>query len=115
MLVDDYDVLPATINNPLTPLADALPYGRDLGLHMVLARRVLGASRVAFEPVLQRLFELGSPGLLLSGDPKEPPLLGAHRASVQPPGRGRLIRRGQPELTVQTILAEPPTDSRITA
>ena len=115
VLVDDYDVLPATINNPLTPLADALPYGRDLGLHMVLARRVLGASRVAFEPVLQRLFELGSPGLLLSGDPKEPPLLGEHRASVQPPGRGRLVRRGQPEITVQTILAEPPADSRITA
>ena len=115
MLIDDYDVLPPMTANPLTPLAEALPYGRDIGLHVVLARRVAGASRVAFEPFLQRLFELSSPGLLLSGSPKEPPLLGERRASAQPPGRGRLVRPGQPEITVQTLLDEPSADSRITA
>ncbi len=99
VVVDDYDLVVTPGGNPLSPLLDLLAQGRDLGLHLVLARRVAGASRAAFEPVLQRLKELASPGLILSGDGQEGPLVGPHRASQQVPGRGLLVgRKRQPEL-----------------
>ena len=46
-----------------------------------------------FEPVVQRLTELSSPGLIMSGDREEGPLLGNVRPSAQPPGRGWLVTR----------------------
>jgi hypothetical protein len=63
VLVDDYDLLPAAAGSPLLPLLDLLGLGRELGLHLVLTRRVAGAARAAFEPVFQRLRELGGRGL----------------------------------------------------
>jgi S-DNA-T family DNA segregation ATPase FtsK/SpoIIIE len=39
---------------------------------------------------------VGSPGLLLSGDRGEGPLLGGVKAEPLPPGRGRLIAQGRP-------------------
>ncbi len=61
----------------------------------MLARRVGGSARGAYEAVFGRLRELGSPGLLLSGDPGEGPLLAGTKAAPQPPGRGLLVRRGE--------------------
>ncbi|MCU1351642.1 MAG: cell division FtsK/SpoIIIE, partial [Acidimicrobiales bacterium] len=99
VVVDDHDLVAAPTGNPLAPLLDLLAQGRDIGLHLVVARRVSGASRAFFEPVLQRLKELGTPGVILSGDRQEGALLGAHRASEQPPGRGLLVRaKGEPTL-----------------
>jgi DNA segregation ATPase FtsK/SpoIIIE, S-DNA-T family len=88
LLVDDYDLLPATHGSLLLPLLDLLGLGRELGFHLVLARRVAGAARAGFEPVVQRLRELGGPGLVMCGDPGEGPVLGGRRAAVLPPGRG---------------------------
>lgn len=93
VVVDDYDLVVTPTGSPLAPLADFLAQGRDLGLHLVLARRAAGASRALFEPVLQRVRDLGSPGLLLSGDRAEGPLLGPFRPTEQPPGRGVVVRR----------------------
>ena len=101
VVVDDYDLVAGAGANPLAPLLDLLAQGRDVGLHLVLARRVAGASRALFEPVLQRVKELGSPGLILSGDASEGPLLGPQRASPQVPGRGLLVRRKHPPVLVQ--------------
>ncbi|HYX43392.1 MAG TPA: type VII secretion protein EccCb, partial [Acidimicrobiales bacterium] len=99
VVVDDYDLVVTPGGNPMSPLLDLLAQGRDLGLHLVVARRVAGASRAVFEPVLQRLKELASPGLILSGDRQEGPLIGPHRAAERVPGRGLLVRRKhQPEL-----------------
>ena len=62
---------------------------------MVLTRRTGGAGRALYEPFLSRLRDVGTPGLLLSGDRDEGPLLGGMRAQVLPPGRGWLVdRRG---------------------
>jgi DNA segregation ATPase FtsK/SpoIIIE, S-DNA-T family len=88
LLVDDYDLLPASGGSLLLPLLDLLGLGRELGFHLVLARRVAGAARAGFEPVVQRLRELGGPGLVMCGDPGEGPVLGGQRAAVLPPGRG---------------------------
>jgi len=105
VLFDDYDLATGPANSPLAPLADMLPLGGDIGLHLVLARRVAGSARAGYEPVFQRVREIGSPGLLLAGDRGEGPLLSGERASPQPPGRGLLVRRGEPSMFVQTALA----------
>jgi S-DNA-T family DNA segregation ATPase FtsK/SpoIIIE len=108
VLVDDYDLLPAASGSPLGPLLDLLGQGRELGLHLVLARGVAGAARASFEPVFQRLRELGGPGLIMSGDPGEGPLLCGQKAAPLPPGRGLLVRRRQPPTLVQVAYSPPP-------
>jgi S-DNA-T family DNA segregation ATPase FtsK/SpoIIIE len=107
VLVDDYDLLPAAGGSPLLPLLDLLGLGRELGFHLVLARRVAGAARAAFEPVFQRLRELGGSGLVMSGDPGEGPLLGGRRAAALPPGRGFLVRPPRPPTLVQVAYRPP--------
>jgi S-DNA-T family DNA segregation ATPase FtsK/SpoIIIE len=107
VLVDDDDLLPASAGSLLLPLLDLLGLGRELGLHLVLARRVAGAARAAFEPVFQRLRELGGPGLVLSGDPGEGPLLGGQKAAHLPPGRGFLVRSRRPPTLVQVLYSPP--------
>jgi DNA segregation ATPase FtsK/SpoIIIE, S-DNA-T family len=111
VLVDDYDLLPGAGGSPLLPLLDLLGLGRELGLHLVLARRVAGAARTAFEPVFQRLRELGGSGLVMSGDPGEGPLLGGQRAAALPPGRGFLVRPPAPTALVQVAYRPPPAPS----
>ena len=112
VLVDDYDLLPAATGSPLLPLLDLLGLGRELGFHLVLTRRVAGAARAAFEPVVQRLRELGGSGLVMSGDPGEGPLLGGQRAAALPPGRGFLVRPPEPPTLVQVAYRPPPATSR---
>jgi DNA segregation ATPase FtsK/SpoIIIE, S-DNA-T family len=107
VLVDDYDLLPAATGSPLLPLLDLLGLGRELGFHLVLARRVAGTARAAFEPVFQRLRELAGTGLVLSGDPGEGPLLGGQKAARLPPGRGFLVRSRRPPTLVQVLYSPP--------
>jgi S-DNA-T family DNA segregation ATPase FtsK/SpoIIIE len=104
VLFDDYDLVAGPTGGPLAPLLDVLAVGDDVGLHVVLARRVAGSARGAYEAVFGRLRELGSPGVLLSGDPGEGPLLGGTKAQPQPPGRGLLVRRGERPVLIQTAL-----------
>jgi S-DNA-T family DNA segregation ATPase FtsK/SpoIIIE len=82
-------------------VAELLAHGADVGLRLVLARRVGGTGRALFDPVLARLRELGGPALLLDGSPDEGPLVGAVRAAPQPPGRGLLVDRAHGTRLVQ--------------
>jgi ESX secretion system protein EccC len=107
VLVDDYDLLPAATGGLLVPLLDLLAHGGELGFHLVLARAVAGTARSSFEPVLQRLRELGVPGLVMSGDPHEGPLLGGHKAAPLPAGRGLLVGRRRPAVLVQVAHCPP--------
>jgi S-DNA-T family DNA segregation ATPase FtsK/SpoIIIE len=93
VLVDDYDLVATGPVNPLHPLLDYLVQARDIGLHLVLVRRSGGAGRALYEPVIQRLRELSTPGLVLSGDRDEGALLGTVRPGPLPPGRGWLVTR----------------------
>jgi S-DNA-T family DNA segregation ATPase FtsK/SpoIIIE len=103
LIVDDYDLV-AGATNPLLPIMDLLPQARDIGLHVVLARSAGGAGRAMFEPVVQRLREMGTPTLLMSASKDEGQLFGI-KPQALPPGRGYLVaRRGAPRL-VQTALA----------
>lgn len=101
LFIDDYDLI-ATTSNPLQPLIDLLPQAEDLGLHLVITRRTAGAGRAMFDPVIQRLRDLGTPGILLSGDRAEGALLGGSaRPAIQPPGRGTLVSHRTSPIAIQ--------------
>jgi S-DNA-T family DNA segregation ATPase FtsK/SpoIIIE len=108
VIVDDYDLVAESAANPLTSVLDLLPYARDIGLHVVLARRSGGAARAMFDPLLARLRDLGCMGLTMSASPDEGVMLGSVRPTPQPPGRGTLTRRGQPNQVIQVTWTDPP-------
>lgn len=107
VVVDDYDLVATQQTSPVQVLQPLLAQARDVGLHVVVARRSGGASRALYEPVIQSLRDLAMPGLLLSGAPDEGPLLGNLRAVPAPPGRGRLVTRERGVDVVQTAWTEP--------
>jgi S-DNA-T family DNA segregation ATPase FtsK/SpoIIIE len=107
VVVDDYDLVVTAGGNPLQDLLPYLAQGRDLGLHVVTARRVAGAARSMYEAVSARSKEISPVGLILSGDREEGALLGSVKASQQPPGRGTLISRRQPPTLVQVAWSDP--------
>ncbi|MET8909354.1 type VII secretion protein EccCa [Micromonospora sp. NPDC004551] len=107
VLVDDYDLVAGGPTNPLRALEEHLPHARDVGLHLVLARRSGGAGRTSFEPVIQRLRELCTAGLVMSGGPEEGPLVGQVKAGPLPPGRGRLVTRREGVRLVQLAHLPP--------
>ncbi|BCB88318.1 type VII secretion protein EccC [Phytohabitans suffuscus] len=107
VLVDDYDLVAAAGRSPLGALVELLPQARDIGLHLVVARRCAGASRGSYESLLQQLHELEAPGLLMSGNPDEGRVLGNLKPSPQPPGRGTLVRRSDGTNLIQTAWLAP--------
>ncbi len=108
LVIDDYDLV-ATPNgtNPLASLLDFLPHAKDLGLHVIVARRSGGAARGMFDPVLSRLRDLGCMGLMMSASADEGVLFGGVRPSPLPPGRGTLITRAHPDRLVQIAWTDP--------
>lgn len=112
VVVDDYDLVVTPAGNPLAPLLPLLAQGRDVGLHVVVARRVAGAPKMFYEPVTARLREVSPCGLVLSGDREEGPMIGPVRASEQPPGRGVLVtRRHAPALVQVALVDDGPVDA----
>ncbi|WP_329195804.1 MULTISPECIES: type VII secretion protein EccCa [unclassified Streptomyces] len=103
VLVDDYDVLTTAGQSPLAPFLPYVPSAADIGLHFVLTRRVAGASRGMYEPLVQGLRESGASALVMAGDRSEGQLLPGVYASQQPAGRGVLVRRGQSSRLIQTV------------
>ncbi|PSM42995.1 ATP-binding protein [Streptomyces dioscori] len=116
LVVDDYDLVAGAglgSRNPLAPLVDSLAQAADIGFHLVLGRRTGGATRSAMsDPFVGRLRELGTGGLILSGDPREGVLLGDQRAARQPPGRGTLVSRKGGAVVIQTV--HDPADAEAT-
>ena len=108
LVIDDYDLVATAGGNPLMPLLEFLPHARDLGMHLVVARRSSGAARAMFEPLLAGLRDVGCMALVMSGSPDEGVTIGSVRQSAMPPGRGTLItRRGRAQL-VQVAWSPPP-------
>ena len=101
VIVDDYDLV-ASGQNPLSPLLEYLPFARDVGLRLIIARASGGASRSLYEPIMQRMRELGAQGIVLSGDKSEGQLLGNVAPQQLPPGRGTFHTRRRGGQMVQT-------------
>ncbi|WP_343449376.1 type VII secretion protein EccCa [Micromonospora oryzae] len=107
VLVDDYDLVASGPVNPLRALEEYLPQARDIGLHLVLARRAGGTGR-GYDQFLQRLKELSTPGLVMAGSPDEGPIVGQVRPGPLPPGRARLVTRREGVRLVQLAHLPPP-------
>ncbi|MGH3833552.1 MAG: type VII secretion protein EccCb, partial [Pseudonocardiaceae bacterium] len=108
VLVDDYDLVATQGGaNPLAPLVEFLAQAKDVGLHLIIARRCGGAARALFESVAARLRELSTPGIVMSGNPEEGPLLGNIKPSPMPPGRGTLVGRKTGRQLVQVAWFPP--------
>ncbi|GAA4917303.1 S-DNA-T family DNA segregation ATPase FtsK/SpoIIIE [Stackebrandtia albiflava] len=105
VVVDDYDLVASGNGNPLLPLAEFIPQGRDLGFHMIVARRTGGASRAVYEKVLQAIGEQSPPGLLFSGDRMEGRLSNGVASQRLPVGRALLTHRGESPQLVQVALS----------
>jgi S-DNA-T family DNA segregation ATPase FtsK/SpoIIIE len=104
VVVDDYDLVSTSSGNPLNPLVDYFAQGRDLGFHFVMARRMGGFARAQFEPVVQRLTDLGTPGFVFSGDRMEGRVIGGVSAQSLPVGRALYATRNGLVGQVQTAV-----------
>jgi S-DNA-T family DNA segregation ATPase FtsK/SpoIIIE len=93
LIVDDYDLVTTSQGNPMQAIAPMLAQAADVGLHVVLTRRSGGASRAAYDPIIQAMTDLGTTGILLSGNPEEGQLIGKVRAAKAIPGRAQVVSR----------------------
>jgi type VII secretion protein eccCb len=106
VLVDDYDLVAIQGNNPLTVLQPLMAQAQDLGLHILVARRMGGASRALYEPVLQSMRDLGTTGILLSGSPEEGSIIGRVKPVKSLPGRAQVISRDDGYFRAQLVWAD---------
>ncbi|MBB6173835.1 S-DNA-T family DNA segregation ATPase FtsK/SpoIIIE [Nocardiopsis mwathae] len=106
VLADDYDVLTTAGQKPLSAFVPFVSSGRDIGLHFVVARRVAGAGRGLYDPLVQSIREIGTSAVLMSGDRSEGQLFPRVYADRRPPGRGRWLRRGESPRLMQTAILE---------
>jgi S-DNA-T family DNA segregation ATPase FtsK/SpoIIIE len=116
LIVDDQELMgrggagigPGT----LAPLLELLPYAAEVGLSVVVARRLSGFARAAYEPFFASLLELCDTAVVLSGDPAEGPVIGGVRPRRFPPGRGQLVVQGDPRGEVQVAWLGDESDPR---
>ncbi|MFF3503299.1 type VII secretion protein EccCa [Streptomyces sp. NPDC003247] len=93
ILVDDYDLVANPARTVFEPLLEHLPLGYEVGLHMVVTRSAANSMRGVNDPLVRRMLEVNSPGLLLSCPPSEGYVFGNVKPRVLPPGRGSYITR----------------------
>ncbi|MDL9937749.1 type VII secretion protein EccCa [Gordonia sp. ABSL1-1] len=104
LLIDDYDLVATSHSNPLSPLVPYLAQARDIGLRVVVTRRVGGAGRALYDPFVGRLKDLSCNGLIMGGTKDEGVLLGNFRPHPMPPGRGMFISRTQASGMIQLMM-----------
>ena len=107
ILVDDYDLVATTSGNPLMELIDLLPQAGDIGLHVIITRRMGGASRAAYEKVIQMMGDLAVTGILLSGNPKEGAIINGVKPRRAVPGRAQVIHRDLGVVAAQLTWTPP--------
>lgn len=108
VVIDDHDMVSTSSSNPLLPLIELAASARDIGMHIILARRSGGAGRALYEPLINCLRELSSDVLLMSGDRDEGFIVGRTRMQKLIAGRGELISRHRQQEMIQiAVTAEP--------
>lgn len=107
VLVDDYDLVATSQGNPLATLQPLLAQASDVGLHVILTRRTGGASRAAYDPIIQRFTDLGVTGILLGGSPDEGALIGRVKPVPSVPGRAQIVSREKGLVAAQLVFSPP--------
>ncbi|MFB9683219.1 type VII secretion protein EccCa [Amycolatopsis plumensis] len=107
ILVDDYDLVATSTNNPLRKISDFLPQAKDVGLHLVTVRRTGGASKAMYDPIIGKLKEIAAPGMVMNGSRDEGALVGNIKPSAMPPGRGNLLTRKNGKQLIQVSWIQP--------
>ncbi|MGW3966748.1 type VII secretion protein EccCa [Amycolatopsis sp. NPDC005003] len=107
ILVDDYDLVATSTNNPLRKISDFLPQAKDVGLHLVVVRRTGGASKAMYDPIIGKLKEIAAPGMVMNGSRDEGALVGNIKPSALPPGRGNLLTRKNGKQLIQVSWIQP--------
>ncbi|MCV7094663.1 type VII secretion protein EccCa [Mycobacterium kubicae] len=93
VMIDDYDLIAGgSLTHPLGPLVEYLPQARDIGLRVIVTRRIGGAQRAMMDQFMGRLKDLSCNALVMSGTKDEGAFFG-YKATEMPPGRGMLISR----------------------
>ncbi|MDQ2588767.1 type VII secretion protein EccCa [Saccharothrix yanglingensis] len=95
VVVDDYELMGAGsgMGTPLDALLPMLAQGVHIGFHLIIARSSANAMRGMMDPVLRRLWELGTPALLFSYPKEEGKFLGEAPPRTLPAGRAQLVTR----------------------
>ena len=107
ILVDDYDLVVTSEGNPLMPLQPLLSQAGGVGLHLVITRRMGGVSRALYERILQSLIDLGTTGILLSGNPDEGQVIGRIKPVRAVPGRAIVVSREEGVFRAQLAYSDP--------
>ncbi|GGS69678.1 type VII secretion protein EccC [Streptomyces griseoviridis] len=108
VLVDDYDLVAQPMQTPFDVLLEHLPLGYEVGVHMIVARSAAGSMRGLNDPLVRRLLEVNTPGLLLSCPPSEGAVFGVKPRQL-PPGRGQYVTR-RSTTKIQTALMDTADD-----
>ncbi|OZM70829.1 secretion protein EccC [Amycolatopsis antarctica] len=112
VVIDDYELLSSgtSMGSPLDALLPLLAQGVYIGFHLIVARSSANAMRGMMDPVMRRLWELGSPAMLFSYPKEEGKFLGEAKPRTLPVGRAQLVtRRG---VTLMQTGLVPATTSR---
>jgi len=109
IIIDDFELAESSGSaGPLQPLMPLLAQAADVGVHVILARSTAGAGRSMSNPAIRRMWELGTPALMLSCPKTEGAFLGNLKPRVLPVGRAQFINRRRAVRLVQTPLVETP-------
>lgn len=92
VVIDDFDLVS---DMALHPLVELIPHARDIGLHIVMARKAGGINRALFGKFFAGLRDAQPAVFLMDADKDEGPIFGI-KPTHQPPGRGTWIVRGTP-------------------
>jgi S-DNA-T family DNA segregation ATPase FtsK/SpoIIIE len=111
VLMDDYDLLSSTTNYPAEGLVELIAQGAPIGLHVVVARTTSHGMRGMMDPVIRRMWETGTPGLLFSCRRDEGTFMGDAKPQTLPPGRAQLVDRRRVRL-IQTGFVPPPAETQ---
>ncbi|RSN39949.1 secretion protein EccC [Amycolatopsis sp. WAC 04197] len=107
IIIDDFELAEtAGSAGPLQPLLPVLAQGADVGLHVIIARSTTGGGRSMSNPAIRRMWELGTPALMLSCPKSEGAFLGNLKPRVLPAGRAQFVNRRRAVRLVQTPLVE---------
>ena len=92
VVVDDYHMVAQRGQlNPLESLKDIIVDGRDIGLHVIVARNIAQADTAMYDNVLGQMKNLNSSGFIMDGSKMDGMLIGDVKATKQPVGRGILV------------------------